>query len=136
MWIVTKSSAFNIFLDFKIVLFICLLEMFFRHFIKVNMTEWMNSHIWCSLASRINKLKRYCYWIRFKILFFFKTWNSLLSNNGSLNYSLISWFFLSLKNFRVVIKNTNHPVIRCGKTLRISSLPNVKTEYLTLITDF
>ena len=70
---------------------------------------------------------------------FFKTWNSLLNNNGSLNYSLISWFFLSLKNLRVTLKNTNHPVITSityGKTLRLISLPNVKTEYLILNIDF
>ena len=63
---------------------------------------------------------------------FFKTWNSLLNSNGSVNYSLIIWFFSSLKTLRVILKNANHPVIRYGKTVRIISLPNVKTEYFIL----
>ena len=96
------------------------------------------SYFKCSLASRINKLRDTAIELGSKYTFF-KTWNSLLNNNGSLNYSLISWFFLSLKNLRVTLKNTNHPVITSityGKTLRLISLPNVKTEYLILNTDF
>ena len=96
------------------------------------------SYFKCSLASRINKLRDTAIELGSKYTFF-KTWNSLLNNNGSLNYSLISWFFLSLKNLRVTLKNTNHPVITSityGKTLRLISLPNVKTEYLILNIDF
>ena len=66
---------------------------------------------------------------------FFKTWNSLLNNNGS----LIIWLFSSLKKLRVTLKNVNHPVISCityGKTLRLISLPTAKTEYLILNIDF
>ena len=68
------------------------------------------SHFKCSFASGINKLRDTAFELGSKYTFF-KTWNSLLNNNGSLNYSLISWFFLSLKNLRVTLKNTNHTVI-------------------------
>ena len=67
---------------------------------------------------------------------FLKTWNSLLNNNGILNYSLISWSFRSPKHCRVTLKNTNHPAIAYGKTLRLTSLPNVKTECLILNINF
>ena len=47
------------------------------------------SYFKCSLASRINKLRDTAIELGSKCTFL-KTWNSLLNNNGSLNYSLIS----------------------------------------------
>ena len=81
------------------------------------------SYFKCSLASGINKLRDTAIELPSKYTFF-KTWNSLQIYNGSLNYSLISWFFLSLKNHRVTLKETNHPVITSitwGKTLKLIS---------------
>ena len=48
-----------------------------------------HSHFKCSLSSCIKKLRDTAAELGSKYTFF-KTWNSLLSNNGSLNYSLIS----------------------------------------------
>ena len=70
-----------------------LLELFFKHFIKMDMAEWMNSHILNrTLASRINKLR------------------DTAIELGS-KYTFSKAFFSSPKNFRVTLKNTNHPVI-------------------------
>ena len=108
------------------------LEMFFRHFIKMNMTEQMNSHLLNAVwYSRINKLRYTAIELGSKYTFF-KTWNSFRNNIDSLNYSLSNWLFLSLKNLRVTLKNANHPVITYGKILRLISLPNNNTEYLIL----
>ena len=94
------------------------------------------SYFKCSLASRISKLSRDTSIELGSKCTFLKTWNSLLNNNGSLNYSFISWFLSSFKSLRVTLKNTNHPIIIDGKTLRLISLPNVKIEYLILNIDF
>ena len=96
----------------------------------------------CSLASCISKLSRD--WIRLletviesgSKYTFLKTWNSLLNDNSSLNYSFISWFFSPFKSLRVILTNANHPTIIYGKTLRLNSLSNVKIEYLILSIDF
>ena len=62
------------------------------------------SYFKCSLASRLNKLRDTAIdlglWHTLS-----KTWNSLLNNNGSLNYSLISWFFSSLKKRKTAVKS-------------------------------
>ena len=82
------------------------LEMFFRHFIKMN----LNAYFKCSLTSRINKLRDTAIELGSKCSFL-NTWNSLLNINGSVNCNLISWFFSSFKNLRATLKNTNHPVV-------------------------
>ena len=116
-----------------------LLEMFFRQMFFRHKDEYDRinelSYFKCSLASRINKLRDTAIELGSKYTFF-KTWNSILNNNGSLNYSLIRWFFSSLKNLRVTLKDTKHLVIGYGKTLRLISLPNVKTEHLILNINF
>ena len=60
-----------------------LLEKFFRHFIKMNMIISELSYFKCILASRINKLRDTAIELGSKYTFF-KTWNSLLNNNGIL----------------------------------------------------
>ena len=73
---------------------------------RINKLSYFKS----SLASGINKLRDTAFELGSKYTFF-KTWNSLLNNNGSLNHPVIT-------------------SITYGKTLRLISLPNVKTEYL------
>ena len=78
------------------------------------------SYFKCSLASRINKLRDTAIELGSKCTFL-KTWNSLLNDNSSLNYSFISWFLSSFKSLRVTLTNTNHPIITYGKTFGLIS---------------
>ena len=74
-------------------IFTTLLEMHFRQMFFRYEDEYDRinelSYIQCSLASTINKLRDTAIELGSKYTFF-KSWNSFLNNNGSLNYSLIS----------------------------------------------
>ena len=61
------------------------------------------SYFKCGLASCINKLRDTAIELVSKYTFF-KTWNSHLNNNDSLNYSLISYFFSPWKHLRVTLQ--------------------------------
>ena len=86
-----------------------------------------------SLASRIKKFRDTAIELGSKDTFF-KTWNSLLTNIGSLNIQIDQQILLTFQRITVTLKNRNYPVITNGNTLGLIYLRNVKIEYFIFLT--